>query len=107
MFHVLLSDAAQSDIRRNVAWWSENRSIEESERWYTTVMGKIYSLEHLPLRCPVARESEILGIEIRHLLFGISSKHTHRVLYVIEGELVNVIRVLSTSQDTTEFNSMP
>jgi len=67
------------------------------------VMDKIYSLEHLPLRCPIARESEILGIEIRHLLFGISSKHTHRVLYEIDGSSVKVLRVLSTLQDTTEF----
>jgi len=66
-------------------------------------MDKIYSLEHLPLRCPIARESEILGIEIRHLLFGISSKHTHRVLYEIDGCSVKVLRVLSTLQDTTDF----
>ena len=80
MFHVFLSGAAQSDIRSNVTWWTENRSMEEAERWYIFVMDKIYSLEHLPMRCPVTRESEILGIEIRQLLLGVSSKHTHRVL---------------------------
>ncbi|MCU0713288.1 MAG: hypothetical protein MUC43_14605 [Pirellula sp.] len=56
MFRVLLSDAAQSDIRNNVTWWSENRSREEAERWYIAVMEKIYSLEQLPLRCPIALE---------------------------------------------------
>lgn len=107
MFHVFLSDAAQSDIRSNVIWWTENRSMEAAERWYMVVMDKIYSLEHFPMRCPVARESEILGVEIRHLLFGVSSKHTHRVLYEIDGDVVNVLRVLSTLQDTTDFSSMP
>jgi hypothetical protein len=70
-------------------------------------MEKIYSLEQLPLLRPVARESEILGIEIRHLLFGISSKHTHRVLYTMDGDIVKVVRVLSTSQDTADFRSLP
>jgi plasmid stabilization system protein ParE len=107
VFRVRLSDAAQSDIRSNVTWWSENRSREEAERWYMAVMEKIYSLEQLPLRCPIARESEILGIEIRHLLFGISSKHTHRVLFTMDGNFVKVIRVLSTSQDTSDFSSLP
>ncbi len=107
MFRVLISDAAQSDIRKNVIWCSENRSKEEAERWYIAVMEKIYSLEQLPLRCPIARESEILGIEIRHLLFGISSKHTHRVLYTMDGDIVKVVRVLSTSQDTADFRSLP
>jgi hypothetical protein len=81
--------------------------MEAAERWYMVAMEKIYSLEHFPMRCPVARESEIVGVEIRHLLFGVSSKHTHRVLYEIDGDVVNVLRVLSTLQDTTDFSSMP
>lgn len=106
MFQVLLSDAAKSDIRSNVTWCSENRSKEEAERWYNTVIEKSYSLKQLPFRCPIARESEILGIEIRHLLVGVSSKHTHRILFTIDGDIVNVLRVLSTSQDTTDFRSV-
>ena len=41
MFRVLLSDAAQSDIRSNVTWWSENRSMEEA--------AVVESLEIIPV----------------------------------------------------------
>jgi plasmid stabilization system protein ParE len=103
VFDVVLSESAKADIRKNVIWWSENRSKDEAETWYFSIMEKVYSLEHMPLRCPIARESEQLGIEIRHLLFGVSSKHTHRILYSVEGSIVTVFRVLSTSQDISGF----
>jgi len=103
VFDVVLSDAAKADIRNIAVWWSEHRSKDDAERWYVAIIKKIYLLEHMPRRCPVARESEQLGIEVRHLLFGISSKHTHRVLYEIEGSTVNVFRVLSTLQDTARI----
>jgi plasmid stabilization system protein ParE len=105
VFEVLLSSAAQADIRNNVDWWSANRSKVEAERWYDAAIAKIYSLERLPYRCPIARESERLGVEIRHLLFGVSTTHTHRVLYQIDGTIVTVLRILATSQDTSNLRS--
>jgi plasmid stabilization system protein ParE len=105
VFEVVITSAAQSDIRSNVVWWSENRSKNDAERWYVAAMEKIYSLEHFPFRCPIAKESEKFGIEIRHLLFGISTKHTHRVLYEVDASTVRVFRVLSTSQDASDFTA--
>jgi plasmid stabilization system protein ParE len=105
VFDVFLSAAAQADIRHIVDWWSANRSKDEAERWYVAAIEKIYSLERLPYRCPVARESDRIGVEIRHLLFGVAAKHTHRVLYQIEETTVTVLRILSTSQDSSNLTS--
>ncbi len=103
MFEVLLSESAIRDLRSNVDWWSEHRSSEESERWYVAIMEAIYSLEHNPQRSTFAREAELLGIELRNLWFGLSSKQTHRVLFTVDGSQVNVLRVLSARQNTDDL----
>ena len=99
MFEIVLTDAAQADLHENVQWWGEHRSQSEAERWYVAILDHIYSLEQTPMRCVMAREAEALGIELRNLWFGLSSKQTHRVLFTVEGSTVTVFRVLSTRQD--------
>jgi plasmid stabilization system protein ParE len=82
VFQVLLSDAAKSDIRSNVTWCSENRSKEEAERWYNTVMKKSYSLKQLPFRCPIARESvdyleSQINSELQRIAIPIVAEQAH------------------------------
>ena len=48
----------------------------------------------------MSREAKPLKMKIRHLLFGMGTKHTHRVLFTIDGSIVNVLRVLNTRQAT-------
>lgn len=103
MFEIVLSDAAKKDLRTNVQWWSEHRSSAEAERWYAAILESIYSLKQMPRRCLLAREAEALGIELHNLWFGLSTKQTHRVLYTVDGNTVNVFRGLSTRQDTFEL----
>ena len=86
MFEIVLSATAQNDLRANVQWWSEHRSPSEAERWYVSILESIYSLEHMPTRCLLAREAETLGIELHNLWFGLSAKQTHRVLYTAPGD---------------------
>ena len=103
MFEVLLSDSAKRDLRSNVDWWSEHRSESQAELWYDSVMKAIYSLERNPQRCIVAREADLLGIELKNLWFGLSSKQTHRILFTVDGGVVNVLRVLSARQNTDDL----
>ena len=66
--------------------------------------GSIYSLDEMPTRCVMAREAETLGIELHNLWFGLGKKQTHRVLFTIKGNTVNIFRVLSTRQDTNDLS---
>ena len=66
-------------------------------------MKAIYSLERNPQRCIVAREADLLGIELKNLWFGLSSKQTHRILFTVDGGVVNVLRVLSARQNTDDL----
>jgi len=104
VFEILLTDAAKRDLRNTVDWWSEHRSIIEAERWYASILSSIYSLEHNPKRCVLARESTRLKIELHNLWFGMANKQTHRVLFIVDGDCVNILRVLGTRQDTTDLN---
>ncbi len=99
MFAVILTSKAETDIETNVRWWSENRSRDQAERWYSEIAAKINTLEQMPLRCSTAPEGHRLNLPIKHLLFGLSSRPTHRVLFTIVNDQVIVLRVLHTSQD--------
>ena len=102
MFTVVLSEAAKTDIRQNTIWWSRHRSVEQAERWYVGIVETIYSLAQMPKRWPQAPEASKLKLDIRNALFGISSRPTHRILFEVDGETVNVFRVLHMSQTTIE-----
>lgn len=51
------------------------------------------SLQSMPRRCAVARESEAFGFDIRQRLVG-----HYRILFTIEGRKVRVLRVRSSWQ---------
>jgi len=98
MFDVFIADKAKTDIRTNAEWWKEHRSTEQADQWLTGIADAIESLEQMPRRCGLAAEADVLGISIRNLYFGLSSHPTHRVLFTVDENVVNVLRVLSTRQ---------
>ena len=96
---VEITKAAESDIReifRYIASDSEaaaNKLITEIER-------QIDSLEQFPLRCPVVPESQDLGKEYRHIIYG-----NYRTIFRIEGSRVIIMRVVHVARllDLTAF----
>ncbi|NEP79825.1 MAG: type II toxin-antitoxin system RelE/ParE family toxin [Okeania sp. SIO3C4] len=53
------------------------------------------SLEIFPNRCPIAPESADIGREIRQLIYK-----KHRILFVVTGQVVQVLRIRHTPQDS-------
>ncbi len=51
--------------------------------WFDDLIECLYSLDHLPLRCPLAREAEKARREIRCLLFG-KRRNVYRILYEVD-----------------------
>lgn len=98
MFEVVLTPKAESDLQQSVDWWGQHHSLNEAERWYNGILATIESLSNLPHRCPLVRNTKCLGREVRQLLYGVSSKLTHRIYFGIDGDTVTVYRVLATSQ---------
>ena len=100
MFKVLINATAESDIQSAADWWKQNRSAQQAEHWYDGIFAAIKTLSENPGRCSLAAENEHTKREIRQLLFGVSKKPTHRVLFYLDGNSVVVIRVLHTAQAT-------
>jgi len=80
-YRVVLADAAKADVDRIYDWVIERAPIRGPE-WFEELIDGLYSLEELPHRCPLAREVEVSGREIRCLLFG-KRRHVYRILYEV------------------------
>jgi plasmid stabilization system protein ParE len=99
--------------RPGYLWLKEQVSERQATRWYNGLVDAVYSLDTLPLRCPLAAESEELGIALRQLLYGKRSA-TYRILFALvrEGdeEVVRVYRIWHGARDriqTQDIEDVP
>ena len=98
MFKVLINATAESDMQSAADWWKQNRSTQQAEHWYDGIYKAIKTLSENPERCSLAAENEHTQKEIRQLLFGVSQKTTHRILFYVDGNSVTVFRVLHVAR---------
>ena len=88
-YKVILHSDAESDIESFFklgcrAWGEENAKL-----WVRKLRRSITEqLTSLPLACPLAPESEPLGVSIRHLIVG-----RYRVLFTVTGRTVTILYV--------------
>jgi plasmid stabilization system protein ParE len=54
-------------------------------KWLNGVINDIASLKEMPGRCPLAAESEELGLEVRLLLHG-RKKRAYKIYYAVDHE---------------------
>lgn len=95
---VVLSQAAEADLDTNYLWWAKNRSAEQAGRWYGGILRAIYALSQDADRHPRAEEGHVTGRSIQELAFGLGRHPTHRVLFMVEGPTIKILRVRHVSQ---------
>ena len=88
---------AMADIRAAVAWRGRH-SVASAARLHAGLLTAIRSLGNSPERCPLADEAADLGLELRELLYG-RRRSVYRILFTIEGQTVNVLRIRHAAQD--------
>src|ERR1700722_15506811 len=81
--------------------WIQERAPQAATRWYASLMAVVETLEDNPIRWELASESEELGIALRQLLFG-KRRGVYRVLFTIEGDTVNVLRIRHSAMSLLE-----
>ena len=96
---VILQREAEDQIVASARWWAKHRSLEQAERWYAGILEAIDSLDKTAARYPLARENEHFPHELRQMDFGLGSRSTHRVLFVIRPDAVFVLTVRHAAQD--------
>lgn len=95
-FEVFVMPSAKADIFE-IRTWLMKRDPGLADRWLWMCSEAIISLGKMPKRWAVSVESEAFDLEIREMLFG-RKRNVYRVLFAIENDRVNVLRVRSTRQ---------
>ncbi|MBI5086805.1 MAG: type II toxin-antitoxin system RelE/ParE family toxin [Acidobacteria bacterium] len=79
---VVLADSAKEDANQIYDWVVERAPVRGAE-WLDMLMDRLYSLEQMPHRGPLAREAAAAKREIRCLLFGKRGR-AYRILYEVD-----------------------
>ena len=96
-FQVIFRPRARSDITATVAWLART-SPTAATQWRTGLLRIVENLETDPNRYPAADEAADLGVDLRELLYR-RRRNVYRVLFTIDGQTVNVLRVRHAAQD--------
>jgi plasmid stabilization system protein ParE len=84
-----------ANVVRRISWAISDQS---AARWNDGIFAKIDTLQNNPDRWPLADEAAVLGFDLRVLLYGRRRK-VYRILFTIDGDTVNVLRVRHAAQD--------
>jgi len=80
---------AETDIESSYQWGRRVWGDEQAKAWIRELRRTIKSrLTTRPLSCPIAPESEDLGIPIRQLIM-----QRYRILFILEKRLVTILHV--------------
>ena len=74
--------------------WIGQESPGAAEKWLNGLLAVVDSLERMPFRCPIAPESEVLGMEILQYLYN----RNYRVLYTVVDDVVRIHHIRHTSR---------
>ena len=66
---------------------------DQATAWYKRFVDQLKSLDSNPERCPIARESKRVFLEVRELHFG-RKPNVSRVLFTIDGATVRILRIV-------------
>lgn len=91
-YRVEITKVAESDIWHIFRYIASDNGAA-SKRLITELEAQIDSLEQFPLRCPVIPESQDLGREYRHIIYG-----NYRTIFRIEGSRVIIMRVIHVAR---------
>ncbi|MCH8828422.1 MAG: type II toxin-antitoxin system RelE/ParE family toxin [Planctomycetes bacterium] len=100
--HIRITQPARRDIRIVARWYAEH-AVKLGQRWSAGVSSAIESLRNNPDRCALAHETDQFEFEVRELLYGSGRKKTHRILFRIVEDTVEVLAVRHVAQE--EFRS--
>ena len=94
VYRVRILPGALQDAR-NYYEFIAGYSPEIAVKWFEGLFSVVDSLETMPMRCPIAPETALIGQEVRCLVY----QKNYRILYTIDGDVVRIYHIRHTSQD--------
>jgi plasmid stabilization system protein ParE len=96
-YAIYIYPRAMADISAAVNWRAQ-RSAMAAGQVHTGLLRSIRTLANNPERCVEADEAADLGIPLREFHYG-RRRNIWRILFTIDGQTVNVLRVRHAAQD--------
>ena len=78
---------------------------DQASAWYERFVDRLKSLDRNPERCPIARESKRVVLEVRELHFG-RKPNVFRVLFTIDGATVRILRIVRTQRRNPSWRTI-
>jgi len=104
-FTVAIQRRAQRDILVHSQRIESDQSFSVAMKWFYGVNRAIESLAEQPDRFPLANEADNLEFELRMMIPG-KRRRVFRILYVIDGSFVHVLRVRHAAQDYLSYEEL-
>ena len=93
-----ISPFALADMQRNAGILARTVSAQSADRWLTRIRTAVLALAEDADRHPEADEATDLGLDLRCKLFD-RRPHVYRILFTVDGDAVNVLRVRHAAED--------
>lgn len=97
-YRVRLTSLAQKELIAAALWWAEHRSADQALRWLEGFEDAINSLAQDPENHSLARENSQYDSSLYQLHYGVSRKPTHRAVFRISGDTVEVLTIRHLAQ---------
>jgi Txe/YoeB family toxin of Txe-Axe toxin-antitoxin module len=80
-------------------WYAETfQSLDVAATWYDGFLDLLDGLEADPLQGILAPENHLFDFELREVHYGSGRRFTHRALYRIVGQRIEILSVRHLSQ---------
>ncbi|MEO1386711.1 MAG: type II toxin-antitoxin system RelE/ParE family toxin [Cyanobacteria bacterium J06634_6] len=84
-YKVRVLPQALQDVETIFRWLSID-SPATAQKWFQGIQNTLTKLEDMPARFPRAPESDVLGVEIRQLVY----QRRYRILFTISASIVRI-----------------
>ena len=101
---VIIHRHAMADLEQSYRFvWKSGG--DQASAWYERFVEQLKSLDRTPERCPIARESKRVFLDVRELHFG-RRPNVFRVLFTIDGEMVRILRIVRAQRRSPSWRTI-
>lgn len=98
-YYLQITDEAADLLFSIARWYAEtSQSLEVAEAWYDGFLDKLDQLEREPLLGKLAPENNLFDFELREIHYGSGRQLTHRALYRVVGQRIEVLSIRHLAQ---------
>jgi plasmid stabilization system protein ParE len=102
-YHLHITDEAADQLLSIAGWYADtSQSLEIATAWYDGFIKTLKSLVQNPHLGGMAPERDQFDFELRELCYGSGKRLTHRALYRIVGNNIEVLSIRHHSQRPIE-----